>query len=116
MVHVNNVLNGIAKYMDRDLFHKMSGTQRWILGTASGLLLSGLPKKIDEFKKLPIVSFMDVIDASDMVDIDRVYNELMKHARETPAVIDLSYFLPILPAINVDHTDVEKIYRYIQEG
>jgi hypothetical protein len=118
MVHVNNVLNGIAKYMDRDLYSKMSGVQRWLFGSGSGLLLSGLPNKIDALKKIPLVSFMNVIDDADMVDIDRVYQELMKHARVAPAVIDLSqiFNLPILPSITLDHTDVEKIYRYIQDG
>ena len=80
------------------------------------MLLSGLPKKIDELKKIPIVSLMNVIDDADMVDIERVYQEIMKHARVTPAVIDLSHIFPILPSITIDHTDVEKIYRYIQEG
>lgn len=114
MVHINKVMNAVAKYVDTDLVPKLDGWQKWIFGAGVGLLMSGLPSKVDELRKMPIISFMGVIDDKGMVDVERLFNELMKQARKSSITVDLSKMM--LPTLTLDHTDVEKIYRYIQEG
>ena len=114
MVHINKVMNAFAKYVDNDLVPKLEGWQKWVFGAGAGLLMSGLPSKIDELRKQPIISYMGVIDDRGMVDVERLFNELMKQARKSSITVDLSKIM--LPPLTVDHTDVEKIYRYIQEG
>lgn len=114
MVHINSVTRGLSKYVDNDLVPKLDGWQRWVLGAGAALLLSNVPAKFGEIRKLPIIAFMDVIDDNGMIDVDRVFQEVSKQARLAPITLDLSKML--LPPLTIDHTDVEKIYRYIQEG
>ena len=114
MVHINSVIRGLSKYVDCDLVPKLDGWQKWALGAGAALIFTGIPAKFDEIRKIPFVSYMAVIDENGMIDVDRVFQELSKQARQSPITVDLSKMF--LPPLTVDHTDVEKIYRYIQEG
>lgn len=44
MVSIEQVQNGIANYIDAEIVAKMTGWQKWAVGTAAGVVLQRAPK------------------------------------------------------------------------
>jgi hypothetical protein len=112
MVTLNQVQNGIVKYIDNELIPMISGWKKWGFGAVSALWVSNINETFSKLKESEIVKMLGVIDEHNMIDIDKLYREFYAQAQKASATLDL----PIVGQLTLDKNDVEKIYRYIMEG
>ena len=112
MVTYNQVVNGMAKYIDQEIINKIQGWQRWALGAGAGIMMTKGANIFNTLKANPVVKMLDVIDENDMIDIDTIYAELRKQAEKGSATFDA----PMIGTITLTKDDVDKLYRLIKEG
>ena len=112
MVTYNQVVNGVAKYIDQEIINKIQGWQRWALGAGAGIMMNKGTNMFKAFKAHPVVKMLEVIDDNDMIDIDTIYAELRKQAEKGSATFDA----PMIGTITLTKDDVDKLYRLIKEG
>lgn len=112
MVTYNQVVNGMAKYIDQEIINKIQGWQRWALGAGAGIMMNKGTNMFNAFKAHPVVKMLEVIDDNDMIDIDTIYAELRKQAEKGSATFDA----PMIGTITLTKDDVDKLYRLIKEG
>ena len=112
MVTYNQVVNGMAKYIDQEIINKIQGWQRWALGAGAGIMMNKGANMFNVFKAHPVVKMLEVIDDNDMIDIDTIYAELRKQAEKGSATFDA----PMIGTITLTKDDVDKLYHLIKEG
>lgn len=110
MYDYKTVICGVVKFIDDDLLPKMHGLNKWLFGTASGIMASKSEKVFEELAHNPIIKALDIIKDS-KIDVICIYEELYKQAQKGPIEIDI----PMLGTIKLDRSDVDKMYRYIIE-
>ena len=112
MVNLSQVQNGIVKYLDSEIVPKINGWQKWVFGALAGTAMSKTTNIFNALKQNEFVKMLEIIDESDMIDIDTLYREFIKQAQKGPVTFDV----PMVGALTLNASDVEKIYRYIMEG
>lgn len=112
MVTYNQVVNGMAKYIDQEIINKIQGWQRWALGAGAGIMMNKGTNMFNAFKAHPVVKMLEVIDDNDMIDIDTIYTELRKQAEKGAVTFDA----PMIGTITLTKDDVDKLYHLIKEG
>ena len=112
MVTYNQVVNGMAKYIDQEIINKIQGWQRWALGAGAGIIMNKGTNMFNAFKAHPVVKMLEVIDDNDLIDIDTIYAELRKQAEKGSATFDA----PMIGTITLTKDDVDKLYHLIKEG
>jgi hypothetical protein len=112
MVTLNHIYSGAVRYIDTEITPKMSGWHRWAFGALSAVWLGNISNTFEKIKETPFVKSLGVINESDMIDIDKLYRAVYDQAQKGAVTFDL----PIVGALTVNKTDLERIYRYIKEG
>lgn len=112
MVNIEQVKNGVAKYVDNEFVAKMNGIKRWVVGGVAGIAILRAENIFRHLKHNAFVEMLDVIDENDMIDIDVIYNSFLNQARKGEAVIDL----PAVGPTTFNEHDIEALYRYIIGG
>lgn len=112
MVKLNQVQGGIIRYLDNEIMPKINGWQKWVFGAMAGTALNKTTNIFNALKQNEFIKMLEVIDKEDNIDLDTIYREFHKQAQKGAVTFDV----PMIGAITLDHTDVEKIYRYIRES
>ena len=112
MVNLGQVQNGIVKYLDSEIVPKINGWQKWVFGALAGTAMSKTTNIFNTLKTNEFVKMLAVVDENDMIDIDTLYREFLKQAQKGP----VTFNVPVIGALTLNASDVEKIYRYIIEG
>ena len=112
MVNLNQIQNGIVKYLDSEITPKINGWQKWVFGALASTALAKTTNIFNALKQNEFVKMLEIIDENDMIDIDTLYREFFKQAQKGPVTFDV----PMVGALTLNTADVEKIYRYIMEG
>ena len=110
MNNYHTVIEGFTKFVDNELLPKISGLNKWLIGTASGIMASKSEHIFKELKENALIKALDIMH-DDMIDVTCIYKELIKQASHGPIHIEI----PMLGTITLDHSDVEKLYSYIIE-
>lgn len=109
MVNATKIQNGIARYIDVEILPKIEGWQRWALGVGATLKIAEVPELLERVKIMLPTAF----DEQGNVNIDVLYKEFAKQADKG----SISINIPLLnDSLTLNRSDVDKIYRYIQEG
>lgn len=111
MVRIQSIQNGILKFIDNELLPKMQGWKKWTFGAIASLWLSNLPNVFQKLKGNAFVGTLGLIDASDMINIEKLYAEFYKQAERGSVTFDI----PVIGQLTLDKSDVEKLYAYIKE-
>lgn len=112
MVTLSQVQSGVAQYIETEVLSKVPDWRKWVLGAGVGVIISKSSEIFEQLKANPIISAMGVIDANDMIDIDRLYNEFAKQAQKQAVTFEV----PLLGAVTLNAHDVDLLYRYIKGG
>lgn len=107
-VTVNQVSEGIATYIDRELVPKVPGIRKWILGM-SGAYVSKISQSMIENNRKILVS-SGIMSEDGMIDIDTLITQLKISATANGPVTE---HIPILGDITFDSTDIDKLHTYI---
>lgn len=112
MATMQQVKNGLVKYIDTDVLPHLSGVKKLGLGVYTALAADNLVGLMEKYKDHPAVAVLNVIDAQEDVDIDKLYQALSpmfdSGAKQT-------IHIPLIGDMTVDRTDLEKLYRYMKE-
>lgn len=111
MVTMQQVKNGIVKYIDSDLLPQLDGFKRIGLGVYSALAANNAVSIAMKYKDHPAVSVLGILDESGNVDIDKLYQNIIPmFANGEKQRIDI----PMIGELRIDKMDIEKIYHYIK--
>ncbi len=112
MVTLQQMQQGLSKYVANELTSKMNGAQKWIFGAGAELYIGNIAQIFNKLKAHPMVSALGVIDEQDQIDLDKLYTVVLHQADHGPMTIDI----PMAGAFTFDRSDVEKLYNYIVRG
>ena len=76
MVTMNQVKNGLVKYIDTEVMPHLTGFRKIGLGAYTALAAENSVGMISKYKDHPAVQLLDVIDKDGNVDIDKLYQAL----------------------------------------
>lgn len=111
MYSYNQVINGIAKYVDMEIVNNISGWQKWVVGSAVGMALTNSAEVFNSVKQNEFVKMLGVIDHENRINIDKLYSELKKQAQKT----SVTFSVPLLGMVTLTERDVDMLYNYITE-
>lgn len=109
MVDLNQVTNGISKYIENEIIIKVPDWRKWVIGAGASLALQNVSQIFNQIKENPMIKTMNIIDANDRIDIDRLYAVFTEQARHGPVTFDV----PLVGPYTMYEQDVNVIYQYI---
>lgn len=112
MYEFSKVINGVAKYIDTEIVNKITGWQKWIVGGAAGIVLSNATNIFNQLKENEFVKMLSIIDENDLIDVDKIYQEMKKQAQKGA----VTFNAPMIGAITLNEQDIDKLYNLIKEG
>lgn len=106
MVSVNDITNGITKYIDTEFLALLpeTGLQRLMVGTAVAIVIK---KRTPE--AVSVVKALGLMDNEGNVDIDTLKTEVQNRMPAT----GLQMEVPSLGIITFKKDDIDKLYHYI---
>lgn len=111
MYHYRQVIHGLVRFVDEELVPKMHGLNKWLFGTAAGIVASKGEHVFHALKDIGLMHTLDLIEGENM-NVDCIYKELIRQAEKGEIIIEI----PMIGDIKLDHKDVEKLYKFIIEG
>lgn len=110
-MNFEKVLNGIKKYIDKEIFASMTDWQKVIAGIA----LSRITGNSEKFKNIlmsnPVARAMAIIDDEGNVDVDGLMNDIRDQIR-TKGKIEFS--VPLFGNFKFTESDVDKLHSTIR--
>lgn len=111
MVTLNQVQNGLAKYIDTELLPMIGGWQKWVFGATASVSLTKISNIFNSLKDNAFVKMLDIVDENNMIDIEIIYREFAKQAQHGA----ITFAVPVINMpLTLNSTDVDKIYHYIK--
>ncbi len=107
------VIDGIAKYLDREIYPTMSDVQMILARMAVARLLNNKNALKEFLANNPIMQTFAIMDTEGNVDIDAIASELKT---QLSAVGKIRIDTKILGAYTFYPDDVDKILAVIKEG
>ena len=112
MVTIDQAMRGVAQYADNEIIPHLPTGKGIGAGIALALIMDGGKSRILALKDHPAVQMMGIMDAEGNIDLDRLYNA----ARPRFDGQKLPVTVPIIGELRFDVSDLDKLYRYIQEA
>ena len=112
MVSMDKVKRGIARYLDQEFTAKMNGWQKWVFGTVSAMYIENSAQVIQKVQNHPAAKALNLFDESGNVAVDRVYQHLRMQAQKGPITVEI----PLIGAVTLNESDVEKLYNCIMQA
>lgn len=112
MVTIDQAMRGVAQYADNEIIPHLPTGKGIGAGIALALIMDGGKSRILALKDHPAVQMMGIMDDEGNIDLDRLYNA----ARPRFDGQKLPITVPIIGELRFDVSDLDKLYRYIQEA
>lgn len=109
MVTIEQVQNGVTKYVDSDILPRMTGGKRFALGVYVALAVESLEDTLLKYKDHPALSALNIIDTENNIDIDRLYDAALSAMSDK-----LSIDIPMMGVLTLDKKDLGRLYEYIK--
>lgn len=113
MVTIEQVKNGLTKYVDEEILPGMTGGKRFALGVYAALAVQNLEQTVMKYKDSPAVAALNVIDSGNNVDLDRLYDAA---AASMAGMEKFSVDIPLLGVLTLNRTDIDALYQMIREA
>lgn len=109
-IEFNQVLNGIIKYLNREIYSGMNDWQRVIARVAVSRLIGNRENLRNSIIKNPYLRTFAIIDDEGMVDIEGLARDLKNQISEVGKV-EIS--LPLFGTFKFHEDDIDKLHRMI---
>ena len=113
MVTVEQVKNGLTKYVDGEILPNMTGAKKFALGVYMALAAENIGGIIMKYKDNPAIAALNVVDGNGNIDIDRLRTAAMSVMRNSGKV---SFDIPMLGVLTMNEDDIDALYEYITEA
>lgn len=107
-VTMQQISEGVARYIDSELVPKVPGIRKWMLGVAGAFAGKIVENAMRDYSSL--LSGAGIIGEDGMVDLDKFMPSFKSQANKSGPVTE---HLPMLGDITFDSSDVDKLYSYI---
>lgn len=108
MIQYNMFIERVAQYIDREITSKVTGWQKWIFGAGANIAVAKADNIYKSLKDNPMLKTLDIIDG-DEINIDLLYDSLVKQADKGPIQIEI----PMLGSLSLNRKDVDTLYSYL---
>lgn len=110
MVHYSRVINGLLRYIDKEMAAKLAGSWKaWGLRVIASMAAGKAEALFNMVASKPMASVIGLIDGEN-VNLDGIMGELRKVAQGSTATLDI----PIIGPYTIGLSDVEALDRYIR--
>lgn len=110
-MNFDRVLNGIMKYIDREIFVNMTDWQEMLARIA----ISRLTGNSDNIKSMlitnPFMKTFAIIDENENVDVDGLYRDIKEQIR---AKGKIEFSIPVFGTFRFTESDVDRLYSTIR--
>lgn len=111
-MNIDRVLNGVVKYMDREILSSMNDWQEFLARLAMARLLGN--KNLETMLlDNPYVKTFAVIDENGNVDVDGLHRDF-KTLIQSKGKIEIA--LPLFGTYTFNESDVDKLFNCIRGG
>ena len=110
-MNFDRVLNGILKYMDREIFSSMNDWQEMLARIALSRLLGNSEQLKSTIMNNAFVKTFAIVDENGNIDIDGLYRDLKEQIR---AKGKLEFTLPMFGTYRFTESDVDRLYSCIK--
>ncbi|MBQ5825155.1 MAG: hypothetical protein IIW48_10175 [Clostridia bacterium] len=110
-MNLERVLNGIARYLDREIYAGMNNWQEVIARIAVSRMLNN--KSLENMLNNPYMRTFAIIDTEGNVDVDGLYRDLRTYI-SNKGKIEIE--LPIFGKFTFTESDVDSLYNCIIGG
>lgn len=104
------VIDGISKYMDKEIYVNMNSWQEVIARAAVGLFIENRAATKEAFINNGIIRSFGIINESGDVEIDRLASSLK---REIQRKKEISFKVPMYGEFKFNPSDVDTLYEMI---
>lgn len=112
MVTIDQAMRGAAKFADNEIIPHLPTGKGIGAGIMLALIMEGSREKILALRENPAIKMMQIFDDAGNIDLDKLYNA----ARPRFDGQKLPVTVPIIGELRFDVSDLDKLYRYIQEA
>lgn len=113
MIEFNKVMEGIAKYLDKEIYSGMNDIQEVVARIAVGRVLGNKDNVKAMLYGNPIVRSLMIIDDDGMVDIEKILADLKAEISKKGSI---SIQIPWFGKMKFMPEDVDKLYNEIMHG
>lgn len=110
MATMEQVRNGIVRYIDSEILPHLTGFKKYGLGIYTALAADNLEATINKYKNTPAVAMLGIIDSNDNIDIDKVYRIAIN---QVPAGERFVVPIPLIGDLTLTKNDIDKLYELI---
>jgi hypothetical protein len=110
-VTVDQFKQGIARYLDSEITSRLQGFKRWLIPLGAVAVINAKIDALMSGSNLEMIKATGYVGEDGMIDIDRLYSDLVGVARTHGSVTEN---LPMLGDVTFSESDIEALRRYIQ--
>lgn len=108
------VINGIYRYLEREMFPKLTSWQAVAMGVVAGRLVKRADAVKITLQTHPIAKLLGIVDENGNVDITELYNDIKTEAQKRQGIAFED--VPLIGNIKFAVEDIDKMYRIITAG
>lgn len=107
-VTVQQISEGIGRYIDNELMPKVAGIRKWMLGVAG--IYAGQMASDKIVGSSDLLKSVGIMSEDGMIDLDKFMPYVKSMASQSGPVTE---HISMLGDITFDASDVDKLYQYI---
>jgi hypothetical protein len=107
------VINGLLKYLDKELYNEMTDWQEILARIAVGRMIGDTNALKESLMSNAFVRTFAIIDSNGNVDVDGLIRDLKEQINRKGKV---SITFPLLGTFSFIAEDVDELHRIIREG
>lgn len=111
MVSMDQVKNGLIRYIESDIMPHLDGIKKIGVGLYTGLAADNAVKMALQYANHPAIAMLNVIDEAGNVDIDKLYKTVIPMFNDGHKE---AIKVPLVGEFRIDKNDIETLYRYIR--
>lgn len=109
-VSMEQVVNGVAKYVNSEFVEKVDGLKKWAVIGAASLAVAKVNSIGETLQKSKVAKTMGVMDDNGQIDID-LFKEHMAFAADSTGPMVQN--IPLLGPVTFRKDDIQKLYDFI---
>lgn len=109
-VTIDQLKQGIGRYIDAEFTSKLQGFRKWIIPLGAAAIVNSKIDSLLTEKNYEMLHSTGYISEDGMVDIDRLFMDLSRVAREQGSVTEN---IPMIGDVTFSEADIASLRRHI---